>query len=277
MKNLLSILCLFLVANFVQAQTNVIDRYFANYESDDSFTKLKVSEKSFELFSQIETKDAQEQEVIASIKKLKGIKGLFKENGEDGLSVYKTGLDKIKNSGEYEDLVSFSNPEHNGIFMIREDAEVIKELTVMYGSQNDFGLVTIYGEIDVRRIKDLAEVIQKNGQEWFATFDNIAKDEIVFDSNASQMESRKNSFFDAELQLNIYPNPAVDFVNLEAVKGGDDFYELTFYSLLGEPIQQVGQVNLPYKLALKDVPAGSYFIRITNAKGAFKNYKIVKR
>jgi len=150
-------------------------------------------------------------------------------------------------------------------------------LMFMYGGIEDFGVVTIYGEIDLKRINDLAQVIEKNGQAWFDAFENIATEEIIFDGNASEIEAKKNEFVDADLQLRVYPNPAVDYVNLEALKGGDDTYELGFYSILGEPIQNVGKVNLPYKLALKDVPAGSYFVRITNEAGAFKNYKIVKR
>lgn len=279
MKNLITLLLLTLIGNVMHAQQNVIDRYLAAYDQDESFTKLNVAEKTFDLFTAIETKDVQEQQLIASIKKLKGIKGLFKEKTAEGLAIFKESALKIKANKEYEELVSFSNPEHQGIFMLREQESVIQELMVMFASPEEFGVVTIFGEIDIKRIKDLATVIEKNGQAWFDIFENIATEEIVFGGDSGNGFAAKKQAITkiGELELSVYPNPAVDHVMLAAVKGGGQQYELSFYSLIGEPIRNVGKVDLPYRLALEDVPAGAYFVRITDEAGAFKNFKIVKQ
>ncbi|NNE29706.1 MAG: DUF4252 domain-containing protein [Saprospiraceae bacterium] len=275
MKNLIALIGFLLISAVGISQSNIIDKYFADQQSDPATTKLNVAKKSFELFQTIETKKEVEQQIISSLQKLDGIKGLFRENKDGGLEIYRTADGQIKFDDAYAELMSFQHEDNLGQFLIREEGELILELAVMFASGNDLGVVTIFGEIDLKSITSLAKAIENNGKAWFEVFENIAAEEIVFSGNAQNRENNNSGILSEELNLRVYPNPARDFINLQPEKGSTGLYELGFYSLLGEPIQASTKVSLPHQLLLKDVPSGSYFLRITDEAGQFKNFKIV--
>jgi len=278
MKNLVLLLSFFLLGQFVSAQNNVIDLYFKVEQKDPQFSKLKVNSKTFEYASEFKSADAREQKLIASIQKLEGIKGLFIEQSEKAKMTYENAYDKIRANKNYEELMSFQHKEDQGIFMIRESEDKIQELMAMFNAENEFGVITIFGEIELQSITDLAAVMEKNGKAWFDHFENMSEDAIVFDLAAKPGDqvSTPQVLSAKDLNIRIYPNPAVDHVMLEALEDKGEKYEIAFYSLLGEKLEDLGKLNLPYRLELNDFPKGTYFVRITNASGKFKNYKIVK-
>ena len=279
MKNIMCLLVLCFSTTLLSAQNNVVDLYFSSYENDSQFSKLNVNEKTFTLFTEIETKDAAEADLISSIKKLEGIKGLFKEHAKDAVDIFSNAQAKIVQTRLMRNWLLSGISEHKGIFMIRESEEgIIQELIVMGATPNEFGVITIFGEIDLHRIKDLATVIEKNGKAWFEIFENVSDDVIVFGSETGDQrkpKASKSSIADG-WNLQVYPNPATDHViikNLNASKGN---YSISFLSLMGERIKEEPNISFPYRLELRDVPTGSYFIRITDSNGKFKNFKVVK-
>ena len=277
MKKILTFFGLLLAGALVSAQSNVIDKYFNDLQEVDNVTKVNVQEKTFELFTQIETKDVQEEQLIESIKKLEGIKGFFQENSSDAPQNYAEGFKNITSDGSYEELMSLSNPDDKGIVMIREEDDKILEMMVMFNSKKEFGVFTIFGDLDIKRIRDIGDVIRKNGKAWFDVFENISQETIVFNPDSKQDDvSKPIENFDAELDLAIYPNPAVDHVMLTRKSGKNNAVQLGFYTLIGEEILSMQKVQLPYRLNMDAIPAGSYFVRITTETGFFKNYKIVK-
>jgi len=277
MKKLLTFFGLLLAGALVSAQNNVIDKYFDDLQSVDEVTKFNVQQKTFELFTEIQTKDVQEQQLIESIKKLDGIKGIFQEQTNEGADYFHMGMRGILSDGGYEELMSMSSPEEKGIVMIRENDESILEMMAMFHSENEFGVFTIFGDLDLHRISDIREVIRKNGKAWFDVFENISKESLVFDPNSDITQVEKQELhFDTDLDINIFPNPAIDHVMLTQESGKNESVQLGFYTLIGEEVLSLDKVQLPYRLNLNDIPSGSYFVRITTTDGVFKNFKIVK-
>ena len=275
-KNTLLLLLALCLSNFTFAQSNFISEYYADYETDDSFDKLSVTSKTFDLITEVEPKNKDERNAIEAISKLDGIKVLHKEKTEGLIELRTEAIEKAAQDERYEDLIKVETQNENFLLMIREEAEIVKELTVIAGDKDHFMMATLYGEIDLKNISRLASAIQNNGKEWFKVFENIDSNELVFNGAKGRSEKRDNKANSDDISFNVYPNPVSDYVQLEAIGGTETEYQLEFFSIMGEPVKNVGKVALPYKVQLEDLPSGAYFLRLTNAEGVFKNFRIVK-
>ena len=275
-KNILLLLLALCLSNFTFAQSNFISEYYADYETDDSFDKLSVTSKTFDLITEVEPKNKDERNAIEAISKLDGIKVLHKEKTEGLIELRTEAIEKAAQDERYEDLIKVETQNENFLLMIREEAEIVKELTVIAGDKDHFMMATLYGEIDLKNISRLASAIQNNGKEWFKVFENIDSNELVFNGAKGRSEKRDNKANSDDISFNVYPNPVSDYVQLEAIGGTETEYQLEFFSIMGEPVKNVGKVALPYKVQLEDLPSGAYFLRLTNAEGVFKNFRIVK-
>ena len=278
MKKTLLLLCASFLCSMTYAQDNFISEYFSQYEEDPAFATVNVTDKTFSLITEIETKDEDEKRVLGAIAKLDGVKVLHKENTEDAETLYSDAMVKIENDGRYEELASAQTQKENFFFMIREEDNVVRELTIVVGDEQQFLLATLYGEIELKNISRLTSVIKNNGKDWFDIFENIDSDELVFNGSQSKKSSayNKDKQLADDISIKVFPNPVSDYVQLENAGLSGATYELEFFSIIGEPIKKVGQVNLPYKVHLTDLPSGAYFLRLTNTEGAFKNFRIVK-
>ncbi len=275
-KNTLLLLLALCLSNLTFAQSNFISEYYADYETDNSFDKVNVTSKTFDLITEVEPKSQDERNAIDAISKLEGIKVLSKEKVEGLVELRADAITKAAQDDRYEELIKVETQNENFLLMIREEADVVKELTVIAGDKNHFLLATIYGEIDLKNISRLASAIQNNGKEWFRVFENIDSEELVFNGAKGRSEKRNKKATADDLSFNVYPNPVSDYVQLEAIETSDTEYQLEFFTIMGESVKNVGKVNLPYKVQLEDLPSGAYFLRLTNADGVFKNYRIVK-
>jgi predicted DNA-binding protein (MmcQ/YjbR family) len=277
MKKMTLLFALAAFCNLTFAQSNFISDYFSQYEKDPSFSKLQVGSKAFALFTEVETNDADELKVLGAIAKLEGIKALSKENTEEAMALYQNAEDLIMADTRYEELARVNAQKDNFVFMIREEAGVIKELTIIATHASHFFMATLYGEIDIKNISRLTKVIQHQGKEWFAIFENMEQTALVFTKAETQNEAptKSNLISDEQLNIQVFPNPASDYVRLEAQGETNQSYNLQFFSIIGEPIKNLGQVALPYEIQLEDLPAGAYFLRLTNEKGEFKNYRVI--
>ncbi len=139
----------------VFAQDDVITKYFSSYEDDESLTKVTVTSRMFSLFTDIETGDVEEAEFLEAISKLKGLKVISGDSIEDGMSKYKDAQSKIRGKG-YEELMSVKDGSQNFQFLIKEKGSVITELLMIAGGKNQFHLLSLYGEIDLKKITKLA-------------------------------------------------------------------------------------------------------------------------
>ena len=155
MKKIVISVAVLLICVPVFAQDDVISKYFSSYLDDENFTKVSVTSRMFSLFTDIETGDEDEKEFLEAISKLKGLKVISGDSIEDGMSKYKDALKKINGKG-YEELMSVKDGNENFEFMIKDKDGVISELLMVAGGKNQFHLMTLYGEIDLKKITKLA-------------------------------------------------------------------------------------------------------------------------
>lgn len=257
---------------------SAVDTYFKAHLENPAFHKFEVTERSFELVAEVETDDAEEQRVLDAISELEGIKVLSNENTEISTEYYQDAMDKFDADVAYQDLIVVEHDDHNIRILIREDETAIHEFVVVAKERKDFFIASLYGTIDVASLSSMMKVLRNGKMDWMQNFEHLHNEEIVVNGTSTNTKTNGNTNvvdFN-ELQLSIFPNPASNFINVTAKNGQATDLQIGFYSLSGKEIQDIGAVQLPYKVSLTDLPTGTYFLRLTDKEGQFKNFKIVK-
>lgn len=281
MKKIKPVLLLLFLSSItsLSAQDNAISKYFSDYLFDTQFEQFKVTETSFEQIAEMESENFEEQQIIDAIGDLEGVLVLMNEKTNSSAALYEKATSTIAADGNYEELVSLSHGKENFQILLREELNTIREFLLIAGGQKHFVIASLYGDIDVPTIMRFSKVLRTNdsSKDWFELIEDEQTKELRF--NANQLGAATLTIGEANMQfkdISVYPNIVQDKVQIKDAKGNNDAYQLTFYTLLGEPIQMKDQVTLPYTLEFNNLPAGAYFIRLTNPSGAYKNFRIVK-
>lgn len=147
------------------AQDSAIDKYFSEYNNDDSFTKIEIAGKMFQLFAEVEATNADEQALLNTMSKLKSLKILFADSVPDSKTFYRNALKKP--SAEFDVLMTFKDNTEDFTFLIKEKNGIIKELLLMISGPKEFCILDLVGEIKLSEIASLAEVMNIDGFEHF--------------------------------------------------------------------------------------------------------------
>lgn len=162
MKKLMIAAVVMVMSLAAQAQGDAIAKFFNKYQDDDSFTQVTVSGKMFNLFTNMEVKNPDDQEVLNAISKLKGLRILAKENTSDAKALYKDAMATVPK--EYEELMSVRDNGKDMKFFIRENKPgVIGELVMVAGGNDDFAMLTLFGEIDLKQISKIGSKMDIDG------------------------------------------------------------------------------------------------------------------
>ena len=272
----LSIFLLFLFSlTTITAQEDMISRHFEEYEKDQNIEKIDLDRTSFERFADIKTEDPTELRLIEAFQELNGVKAIFLEHDEEATTMSSEAIQTIMADERYEELMSANNKQDKMLMTIREEASVVKELSIIVGAEQTFMIATLYGKIDLNALSTITTVLRKNGKEWFKQFQNIASEELSFGPALARGETPKATW-DEDLGIRIFPNPASSYIRLEAEKATNENFKIEFYSLIGEKLEVAQNVKLPHQINLKDLPVGTFVVRLTTPDGRFKNYRVLK-
>lgn len=172
MKKLTIIAIAMMWSMTTMAQDNAISKYFSKYMSDTSFTKVTVTSKMFSLFTEIDGEDEAEKEVLEALSKLKGIKVLINDDPKDPKSLYGGAVSTIDKDKSYEELMSVEDGEENVKFMIRDQGSIINELLMVVGGNEQFLIMSLFGEIDLKQIAKLSRIMKMRGMDHLKVLDN---------------------------------------------------------------------------------------------------------
>lgn len=157
----ITILCIIsTLALQVNAQ-DAISRFFEKYASDNSFSNVTITSRMFGLFTDLEMESEEDQEVLDAISKLKGLKILAKEDA-NGKKMYREALEMLP-KGEFEELMSIRDEDKDMKFMIKESGKIITELVMVMGGDDDFFILTLFGEIDLKQVAKLSKAMDIDG------------------------------------------------------------------------------------------------------------------
>ncbi len=166
MRYLMIFAFLFLgIANGVQAQ-DAIERYFDQYVEDERFTVVYISSKMFQMISKLDideiNEDPDAKVAMEMVNDLKGLRVLTTE--ENTKEFYNEAISKI-NTDEYEVLMTVRDGDENVRFWVKEGSNVINELLLLVGGEDNFVLLSFLGKIDLNKISKLANQIDIKGAE----------------------------------------------------------------------------------------------------------------
>jgi len=163
MKKLMLAVVMLGLSVAAQAQGDAIVKFFDKYKDDEAFTQVTVSSKMFSLFTNMEVKDQNDQDVLNAISKLKGLRVLAKENGRNSRELYKEALALVPVS-EYEELMSVRDKDKDMKFYIKEGKPgLINELVMVSAGNEDFMMLTLFGEIDLKEISKIGSKMNIDG------------------------------------------------------------------------------------------------------------------
>jgi hypothetical protein len=152
----------------VQAQ-DAITKFFNKYQNDESFSQVNISSRMFGLFTEMESDDPADKEVLDAISKLKGLKILGKEDARNARELYKEAFTVIPK--DYEELMTVRDKDKDMKFMIKESGGKISELLMVMGGDSEFMVLSLFGEIDLKQVSRIGKHMDVKGLEQLNKFD----------------------------------------------------------------------------------------------------------
>jgi hypothetical protein len=167
MKTRKSIFILLFIGSVVSAyaQESALDQFFRSHQDDTAFTVVNISPKMFQMISRIDIEEDENGEVSELIKGITGLRILVKDEG-DGTKLYDEAFAKISKHG-FEELLTVRDKGENIRFMVKEgaSANIIKQLVLLVGGADDFVLLDLTGNINLKTIGKLSKSLDVPGME----------------------------------------------------------------------------------------------------------------
>jgi len=152
MKKTILVLIVLMGSVGAWAQNDAISRFFSKYQNDETFTYANISSKMFSMFTNMQVEKKEDQEVLNAISKLKGLRILQKEDPRNARALYKEAMSTIPTK-EYEELMSVRDKDKDMKFYVKEiSSGKIGELLMIMGGNEEFMVLTLFGEIDLKQV-----------------------------------------------------------------------------------------------------------------------------
>lgn len=177
MKKIIATLFILGAGVMAYGQGAVMTKYFDRFSDNEDFTKVSVSSKMFSLFTELEANTDEEKEFLEAISKLKGMKAVVGEDVESSESkkLYNNAIKDVDSEG-YEELMTVTDAEENVKIAIKENGGKISELILVAGGKSKFALVSLFGEIDLRKISKIASSMRVEGMQHLKKLDDAEDD-----------------------------------------------------------------------------------------------------
>lgn len=164
----IAVVLFFITTSFaLQAQDapNAIDKYFSQYVDDKNFTVVYISPKMFQMLDKLKLEgmeDADGKAVLDIAKDLRGLRILTTE--ENPKTYYKEAKSKI-NTKEYEVLMTVRDHDGDNVeFLVKDEpgsnGNIISELLLLSGGEDEFVLISFVGKISLDKISRLANSME---------------------------------------------------------------------------------------------------------------------
>jgi hypothetical protein len=146
------------------AQNDAIAKFFSKYQSDETFSQVTISGKMFSMMANIDGETEEEKAMINSISKIKGLKILSKSDARNSRELYKEAISMIPTSS-FEELMSIRDKDKDMKFFTKESGGKISELVMVMGGNEEFMVLTLFGEIDLKDISKIGKSVNIDGLE----------------------------------------------------------------------------------------------------------------
>jgi Domain of unknown function (DUF4252) len=153
---------LMMVAVAAQAQNDAIVKFFNKYQSDESFSQVNVSGKMFSMMANLDGDTPENKALIAAISKIRGLKILSKSEARNSRELYKEAMAMIP-SNDFEELMTIRDKDKDMKFFTKEAGGKISELVMVMGGNDEFLVMTLFGEIDLKEMSKIGKAVNIDG------------------------------------------------------------------------------------------------------------------
>jgi hypothetical protein len=161
-KVMLGVVMMVLLSVAAQAQNDVIAKFFNKYDGDESFSKVSISGKMFSMMANIDGNTEDEKAMISAISKIKGLKILKKDDARNSRELYKEALSMVP-AGQFEELMTVRDKDKDMKFFTKESGGKISELVMVLGGNEEFLVMSLFGEIDLKEMGEIGKSVNIDG------------------------------------------------------------------------------------------------------------------
>lgn len=162
MKKVMVGMVMVVMSIVTNAQSDVITKFFNKYDSDETFSKVNVSGKMFSMMANLDGNTAEEKTMITAISKIKGLKILKKDEARNSRELYKEAMAMVP-AAEFEELMTIRDKDKDMKFFTKESGGKISELLMVMGGNDEFLLMSIFGEIDLKEMGKIGRSVNIDG------------------------------------------------------------------------------------------------------------------
>lgn len=90
------------------------------------------------------------------------------------------------------------------------------------------------------------------------------------------VDTRINDFL-LDIDISLYPNPAVHYIELKFRENPEREYQAVFYSTSGQVVKRAQLNDLINQIEVADMSSGTYFLQIKDGDTVVKMFKVIKK
>ena len=169
MKKLMMGAVMLVMSVSAQAQSEAVTKFFSKYQDNAEFTQVTVSSKMFGLFTNMDVEKPEDKEILEAISKIKGLRVIAKDDARDSRELYKEALSIVPK--DYEELMFVRDKDQDMKFLIKESGGKISELLMVAAGNDDFKMLSLFGEIDLKKVSKIGSRMNIDGLEQLRKMD----------------------------------------------------------------------------------------------------------
>lgn len=161
------IVALMLAISPALAQNDAISKYFSQYESGENITTISFSGKAFEMLEELDSDDSDAQQAIKMASQVESLRIIIDDNHENAKGTVKTVHKSVAN--HFEDLMTISDKDANVYVMVDEANGIVNELLVLIGSDNEFIIASVVGQMKLSDVGQLTSQLSNAKSDLFSS------------------------------------------------------------------------------------------------------------
>ncbi len=147
------------------AQNDAITQYFGDYDQKEDLTTISISGKAFEMLEEVDTDDPDAQKMLEVASSIESMRMVIDEEEPNARRLAMEAHEKVLR--RFEDLVTISEKDALVYVMVDESNGTVHEVLVIVGSDQEFILASLKGEMELRDVGALTSQLSNMGKEVF--------------------------------------------------------------------------------------------------------------
>lgn len=164
MKNYIVLIALLLSWKVVFSQSRAVENFHNKYKDNGKYLSVRIDGGILNMLSGIETNDEDAQQMLEAMTKIDAINVHSIDRDEDEFA--KSDIAKFKKEVQkekYDELMIVRDGDTDVDFLIKEKKGKISDLLLVVEEPDEFTIVSISGEIDLKTIAEITENLDIKG------------------------------------------------------------------------------------------------------------------